>query len=69
MLMQKGSKENNSGKLKRKHLSERLSNYREVFVCMAWRVGLTGEEVAEIFGTTKQNVAYIVKKEKSYGNN
>lgn len=48
---------------KSKKLSQRLSGYRDIFVSMALRTGLTIEEVALIFGTTKQNVSLISKKE------
>lgn len=45
-----------------KKLSTRLSNYRGVFVQMAYRSGLSLEEIAMIFGTTKQNISLIIKK-------
>jgi len=51
--------------VKRKTLSDRLSRYRSVFVCMAYRAGLTMEEVGLIFGTTKQNVQLMIKQEKN----
>lgn len=46
----------------KKKLSTRLSDYREIFIKMAYRTGLTLEEVALIFGTTKQNVSLIIRK-------
>lgn len=48
-----------------KKLSTRLSGYRIIFIKMAYRTGLTIEEVADIFGTTKQNVSMILKKNEN----
>lgn len=47
---------------KKKQLSSRLSRYRNIFINMAYRSGLTIEEVGAIFGTTKQNVSLIINK-------
>lgn len=48
--------------VKKRQLSTRLSNYRKIFVHMAHRAGLPLEEIALVFGTTKQNVSLILKK-------
>lgn len=52
----------------KRQITRRLSNYRDIFVSMAYRTGLTLDEVAVIFGMTKQNVSLIIKKEKTYVN-
>jgi len=49
---------------KTKKMSIRLSNFRAVFVEMVARTGLTLDEMAEIFGTTKQNISFILNKKK-----
>lgn len=53
----------NNSSLKYK-LTNRLSSYRSVFITLAFNAGLNLEEVALIFGTTKQNVFSILKKTK-----
>lgn len=49
-----------------RQLTARLSTYREIFMGMAYRSGLTIEEVALIFAMTKQNAAIIIKKDKKF---
>lgn len=48
--------------MKKQRLTIRLNNYRELFVCQLYQGGLTQEEVSLIFGTTKQNICLILKK-------
>ena len=67
--MHKSSQGKENIKSQKKQVSRRLSIYRGIFVGMAYRAGLTMEEIADIFGTTKQNVSLIVKANKKYENN
>lgn len=66
--MNKLSQDNVNKNSKKRQLTVRLSNYRNIFVGMAYRVGLTLDEIAMIFGTTKQNVSLIIKINKKYEN-
>lgn len=67
--MSKPSQAKLKNTIPKRQLTLRLSNYRSIFVAMAYRAGLSMEEVALIFGITKQNVSLIIKKEEQYAKN